>query len=152
MSKRQQAAAASKRKAKPKSQKLRRRRLPKDFRPKSPGDTIFELAFIKTHAKTLNLFFEKVITGRTIYRRLCKVLRTNYINPDASPSEYIRSDEDSGSKALRAFTQVLNNSAEFQPDGLHLLPGDFADVENMGQLGGVIVGWYRKNGWQVSVG
>ncbi|QND17928.1 hypothetical protein HB775_29940 (plasmid) [Rhizobium leguminosarum bv. trifolii] len=126
--------------------------LPKAFKPKSSGDTLFELAFVKTHAKTLSLSLGNTITGRTIYRRLCSILRTTFIDLDAPPSQYIKTDDNAGSKGLRAFTQVLNNSAEFKPDGLHLKPGDFAEVENMGQLGGVITDWYRDHGWHVSVG
>ncbi|MEX2697071.1 hypothetical protein [Rhizobium mongolense] len=130
----------------------RLRPLPETFQSQSPGDTIFELAFLKTHSRTLDLVAKRSITGRVIYRRLCKILHTNYIDPDAPPSDYIKTDDDAGSKGLRAFTQVLNHSDEFRPDGLHLVPGDFASVENMGQLGGVIVDWYRNHGWVVSVG
>lgn len=130
----------------------RTRQLPQSFQSQSPGDTIFELAFFKTHARTLELSARRTITGRIIYRRLCALLHTNYINPDEPPGEYIKSAGSTGSEALRAFTQVLNHSAEFRPDGLHLVPGDFASVANMGQLGGVIVDWYRNNGWIVTVG
>lgn len=128
------------------------RPLPRVFQSRTPGDTVFELAFIKTHSRILELAGKRSITGRVIYRRLCSILRTKYIDPDSPPSDYIRTDDSAGSEALRAFTQVLNNSEEFKNDGLHLSPGDVADVETMGQLGGVIVDWYRKNGWLVSVG
>ncbi|MCF1464043.1 hypothetical protein FS827_22320 [Agrobacterium vitis] len=138
------------------AQKKRRGRTqkspPERFKASSAGDTLFELAFLKTHMKAFRLAVTKEINGRTIYRRLCTLLRTSYIDLDAPPSDYIKTDDDAGSRGLRAFTQVLNNSAEFRADGLRLSPGDFSDVENMGQLGGVIVDWYRNNGWRVSVG
>lgn len=137
---------------KKKGRSKKRKSLPESFKASSAGDALFELAFLKTHVKALRLDAVREITGRTIYRRLCALLRTSYINLDAPPSDYIKTDDDAGSRGLRAFTQVLNNSTEFRPDGLRLKPGDFADVENMGQLGGVIVDWYRNNGWRVSVG
>jgi|UPI000555585F hypothetical protein len=134
------------------SKRTQKRQLPQAFKSKSPGDAIFELAYLKTHVRTLAFESKPSITGRVIYRRLCTLLNTNYINPDAPPTEYIKSNGSSGSQAVRAFTQTLNNSDEFKPDGLDLSPGDFANVTNMGELGGVIVDWYRNHGWNVSVG
>lgn len=112
---------------------------------------LFELAHLKTHALRLEFSLRNSITAREIYRRLLSVLRVGYIDLDAAPAKYIKADSAAGSAPLRAFTQHLNQSPEFDQDGLDLTTHAFDAVKTMRDLGGVIVGWYKSNGWTVAV-
>ncbi|MER8549371.1 hypothetical protein NKH41_27525 [Mesorhizobium sp. M1169] len=109
---------------------------------------IFEAAYQRANAALAKTKPAKTIAATDIYLRLCSVLDVTHIEMNAPPSDYLKGDDPV--KVLRAFAAVLNNSNEFESDGLGLAPGDLGGAKKMKQIGGAIIDWYESNGWIVT--
>jgi hypothetical protein len=90
------------------------------------------------------------IKAQTIWSRLRTVLDpsgTKTITPSDPAGKHIRG----GAAAVRAFSNVLNNSPQFQKDGLALIAGSFAQISTIGDIGVKIIQWYQSNNWTVTI-
>ncbi len=94
----------------------------------------------------------KSISGEILITRLKTVIGRETNNPadsilvDDPLSNYF----DPVPAAVIGFGPTLNESPEFKPDGLGLMPADLRKATVVADLHESIKGWYRKNGWTVT--
>jgi hypothetical protein len=83
----------------------------------------------------------------TLLRHVIDPTDSRTILWEAPIGRYIRGKK----PAIRAFANVLNRSAEFRGFRLSLTPGDLNDVGSMADMGAVLIGWFKNNGYRVIV-
>lgn len=88
----------------------------------------------------------KTIAASKIYALFIAVLGRPIRLPSDPVGDYIQG----GPGAVPAFANKLNTSPQFRPYGLDLVPGDVANVQTIGQLGGAVVRNFQENGWTVT--
>jgi hypothetical protein len=94
----------------------------------------------------------KSISGATLLTRLKKVIGRETSNPPSSISvnDPLSDYFDPVPEAVIGFGPTLNDSPEFQPDGLGLMPKDLRNASIVGDVHESIKQWYGNNGWTVS--
>lgn len=94
----------------------------------------------------------KRISGATIIARLKRVIGRETNNPPSS----IRVADPLGNyfnpipQAVIGFGPTLNESPEYKPDGLGLMPRNLRKAKAVADLQEAIKQWYRDNGWTVT--
>lgn len=83
------------------------------------------------------------VDRKAVLQRLCLmwVQNPNKVKESDGIGKYIKG----GPGVMSAYAQVLDQSPEFQPDGLHLQTNDTAFVTTVGQLIDAIARWYLAN-------
>ena len=101
-------------------------------------------------AKTPQLGKAKIIQAQTIWSLFGHVIDptdTHSISPTDPVDKYIHG----GAPAVRAFANVLNKSPQFKGFGLALVPGDLANVQDIGDIVAAIIAWLQSHGWKVVI-
>jgi hypothetical protein len=83
----------------------------------------------------------------TSLRQILDPSNTRTIIWDAPVGKYIRG----GKPAVRAFHNVLNSSREFSGYMLDLTPGDMHSVKLIKDIGAVLIRWFKRKGYDISV-
>lgn len=98
---------------------------------------------------------KKSISGTELLARLKAVLgrETGNSPADIKVSDPLTNYFDPVPAAVIGFGPTLNDSPEFSPDELGLMPKDLRGLKSsdtVGSLHEVIKKWYRANGWTVT--
>ena len=97
----------------------------------------------------------KSVSGPVLLARLKAVLgrETGNSPEDIKVSDALTNYFDPVPAGVIGFGPTLNDSPEFSPDGLGLMPKDIRTLKSsdtVGSLHEVIKKWYRDNGWTVT--
>ena len=145
--------------AKPAAGKTHPHKRGKAPRRQGTGENLLRIGHLKHHIRRNVQMLEALtkpaavaagprgISAEEIFRRFIAILGVADIDLEAPVGDFIPPGTP---QAVRAFANVLNNSADFSPDDLNLVPGDMANISKIGQVGAAIIRRYQKNGWTVT--